>query len=49
VVFHDICKHASVKDCQVDVFWTEVRGKYRHQEFIQNPDQGWAGIGVLFV
>jgi predicted O-methyltransferase YrrM len=49
VVFHDICKHASVLDCKVDLFWAEVREKYPHQEFIQNPDQGWAGIGVLFI
>ena len=49
IAFHDICGHQSLQNCQVDVFWSEIRNKYRNIEFIENPNQGWGGIGVLFL
>jgi predicted O-methyltransferase YrrM len=49
VVFHDVCLHPPELDCHVDVFWREVREKFRHEEIIENPGQGTCGIGVLFV
>lgn len=49
IVFHDICQHPPAANCQVDVFWQEIRNRYRHTEFIENPNQGWGGIGVLFL
>jgi predicted O-methyltransferase YrrM len=50
IAFHDICHHSSVVlNCKVDAFWQEIRNQHRHAEFIENPGQGWAGIGVLFL
>ena len=49
IVFHDICKHREGMQCEVDVFWNEIKSNHQHQEFIHDPRQGWAGIGVLFV
>jgi hypothetical protein len=36
-------------ECQVDKFWSEVKNQYRHQEIVEDPRQGWAGLGILFV
>jgi cephalosporin hydroxylase len=49
IALHDIAVHNRHADCQVDKFWGEVKNKYQHQEIIENPTQGWAGVGVLFV
>jgi hypothetical protein len=49
VVFHDILPHVSGTGCEVDRFWNEIKPRYRHREIIENPQQGWAGIGILFV
>lgn len=47
VFFHDILPHTQVADCEVDRLWSELKPLYKHQEFINDPAQGWAGIGVL--
>lgn len=49
IAFHGIAEHPPESRCQVADFWNEVKPHYRHSEFIEHPDQGWAGIGVLFV
>lgn len=49
IAFHDIAVHTKDKACKVDRFWTEIKGRFSHREFIEDPNQGWAGIGVLFV
>lgn len=49
IALHDISEHKTDTDCQVDKFWSEVRNHYSHQEIVENPKQGWAGLGVLFV
>jgi len=49
VAFHDIAEHPKETDCDVSRFWNEVKMSYRHEEIIENPEQGWAGIGVLYV
>lgn len=49
IALHDISEHRTHTDCQVDKFWNEVRNQYSHQEIVENPKQGWAGLGVLFV
>ena len=49
IALHDITVHTGDRTCQVDKFWNEIRDQYRHQEFIENPAQGWAGLGILFV
>jgi len=48
VAFHDICGH-DVGVSEVDRYWNEIKGSYRHSEMIENPKQGWAGIGVIYL
>jgi cephalosporin hydroxylase len=49
IAFHDIAVHTKDQSCKVDRFWNEIKQRYQHREFIEDPKQGWAGIGVLFV
>ncbi len=49
VAFHDICRHPDRNLSAVDEVWADLRGRYRHREIIEDPQQGWAGIGVLYV
>jgi predicted O-methyltransferase YrrM len=49
VAFHDIVEHKSHRDCGVDKFWNELKHQYRHREFIEDPLQGWGGIGVIYL
>jgi predicted O-methyltransferase YrrM len=48
IVFHDIVQHPADLECGVSYFWNEIKARYRHEEIIENSNQGWAGIGVLF-
>jgi predicted O-methyltransferase YrrM len=49
IAFHDIARHGKNDACDVDKFWNEIKGMYKHEEIIEKTDQGWAGIGVLYV
>jgi len=49
IAFHDIAAHVHETGCEVSRYWSEVKHQYRHEEIIENPSQGWAGIGVLYV
>ena len=49
IVFHDVCRHREGMQCEVDVFWEEIKKEHRYVEFIKDPSQGWGGIGVLLV
>ena len=49
VALHDVAKHPAGHNCDVDRFWAELKVKYRTFEFIENTNQGWAGIGVVFI
>lgn len=49
VAFHDIVEHPPETGCEVTRFWEQVKCKYENQEIIENPKQGWAGIGILFM
>ena len=49
VAFHDICPHPPETKCEVSKFWNEVKQKYRHVEIVEDWNQKWAGIGVLYV
>src|SRR5438094_1703397 len=48
VALHDIVAHNRETECRVDRFWNESKQQNRHQEIIEDPQQGWAGIGVLW-
>jgi cephalosporin hydroxylase len=50
IALHDIAENTTnkfKKDCKVSEFWREVRLRFQYEEIIENPFQGWAGIGVL--
>jgi len=49
VAFHDIATHPSEIGSEVDRFWSEIKSLHRHQEIVSDPQQGWAGIGVLYI
>jgi len=49
IALHDVAEHNGDTGCQVDKFWNEVKNQYRHQEIVEDPKQGWAGLGILFV
>jgi len=49
VAFHDIAEHPDEALCEVSRFWKEIKGSFRHQEIIADKQQGWAGIGVLYM
>lgn len=44
IVLHDIAFSKDISST-VDRFWREIKDKYKSGEFIENPNQGWAGIG----
>jgi len=48
VVLHDIAPHV-LESCQVARFWNELKTRYKTQEIIENQQQGWAGIGLVYV
>jgi cephalosporin hydroxylase len=47
IAFHDIVVHPPETKCEVNKFWNEVKYKYKWMEIVEN--QGWAGIGILYV
>jgi predicted O-methyltransferase YrrM len=48
VALHDIVAYKGNEGCQVEKFWNEIKQQHQHQEIIEDPQQGWAGIGVLW-
>lgn len=48
IVFHDIARHPADSGCEVEKFWNEVKGNFRHLEIVEDEKQGWGGIGVLY-
>jgi predicted O-methyltransferase YrrM len=49
VAFHDIVEHPKDGGCEVARFWNEIKQQYRHEEIIESPQQGWAGIGIFYM
>ena len=47
IIFHDIAHHKPETGVEVDKFWSEIKQSRPHQEIIKNPDQDWAGIGII--
>jgi predicted O-methyltransferase YrrM len=48
IAFHDICVHPSKTGCEVSRFWTEIKGQFNFREIMQDREQGWGGIGLLY-
>lgn len=50
IAFHDIITHHPRTGCEVDKFWREIKTHgYQYREIIENKNQNWAGIGVLYM
>jgi predicted O-methyltransferase YrrM len=49
IAFHDIAKPAPGSVEGVYKFWQEIIQKYKYQEIIKDANQGWAGIGLLYM
>ena len=49
IAFHDIMEHPPETGCEVSKFWNEIKHSYKHLEIFEDRNQGWAGIGVLYV
>jgi predicted O-methyltransferase YrrM len=49
IAFHDIVEGKPELVGEVPQFWREIKSGYRHQEFIEDPQQGGYGIGVLYI
>lgn len=49
IAFHDIVPNATDPDCEVPRFWEELRATEQTGEFVENPNQDGAGIGVVFL
>lgn len=49
IVFHDITEQPTENLCEVWRLWNQVKAHYRYSEIVEDPRQGWAGIGVLFI
>jgi predicted O-methyltransferase YrrM len=48
VAFHDVAVHPENIGCFVNLFWDEIKKDYKYKELIEDRNQGWGGIGVLF-
>lgn len=46
--FHDICHHDPKLDCHVDKYWNKIKVGEKYQEIVENYQQGWAGIGLIY-
>ena len=48
IAFHDIAVHPKELGCVVNLYWDEIKKRYVYEELIEDRNQGWAGIGILF-
>jgi len=48
IALHDVAKHKTTPECEVDRFWAEIKVGKKFKELIADPDQDWGGIGVIF-
>lgn len=49
IALHDIARHPASSGAEVSVFWEEIKSNFASSEIIDDPSQGWAGIGILYV
>jgi len=52
IAFHDIIHntttHEDAETIEVPIFWNEIKREYKFKEFIESPQQGNMGIGILY-
>lgn len=49
IALHDVAKHPASSGAQVSVLWEELKQKFEHREIVEDPCQGWAGIGLIYI
>jgi predicted O-methyltransferase YrrM len=49
IAFHDIAHHPPELNCHVEELWRQLKQGRRHWEFVEDPQQGSCGLGVLEV
>jgi predicted O-methyltransferase YrrM len=47
IAFHDVVPHQKNYHCGVDQLWNEIKLHYDYQEFVNDWEQQWAGIGMI--
>jgi len=47
IAFHDVAPHPNPA-YGVNKFWNEIKGNYKHEEFVKDSKQSGLGIGVLY-
>jgi len=47
IALHDILFHPKVPECQVDRVWSEIKDRFKYEEFIDRNDSQWGGIGLI--
>jgi predicted O-methyltransferase YrrM len=45
--FHDIVPHSAESGCEVNRFWREFSARCKTQEFVEDWDQRFGGIGIV--
>lgn len=48
IALHDICVEPD-PTCKVRDYWNEIKDRFNSMEIVNDPHQGWAGIGVIYV
>ena len=49
IAFHDIVKPPPELNCEVYKLWNEIKKEYEFLEIIEDVNQNWAGIGVIYL
>ena len=49
IALHDIVEHPPETECKVNIFWNKIKSDYKYLEIIEDINQNWAGIGVIYV
>ena len=48
IAFHDIVKVPSDENVEVNKFWNDLKKNYKYYEFVEDWNQGYCGIGIIF-
>ncbi len=49
IALHDIAVHPVESGCTVNLFWDELKHNKKYEELIDDKNQGWGGIGILYI
>jgi len=47
IALHDIARTSAESESKVEILWDEIKNQYPSEEYINDDQQGWAGIGVI--